>query len=58
MNGQKPSAGQQKPPEPMCPMCGSPLHRSPLGTAALRQVEGTAKQMHQAALTTRRPRRR
>ena len=43
------SGASNKPPEPMCPMCGSELKKSPLGTAALRGVEGMAKQMHSAA---------
>lgn len=49
--------GAQKPPEPMCPMCGSPMAKSPIGVAAHRQLEGTLQQMHQAARSTlqRRP---
>ena len=36
--------------EPRCPMCGSPMGKSPLGQTALRGVESLAKQMHQAKL--------
>ena len=61
MNGQPQKSGaSQKPPEPRCPMCGSPMAKSPLGQTALRGVESIAKQMHQAKLrpgaTTARPR--
>lgn len=43
------SGASQKPPEPMCPMCGSPMAKSPIGVAAHRSLEGTLKQMHAQA---------
>ena len=57
MNGAQPGkGGSQKPPEPMCPMCGSPMGKSPLGVAALRQVEGMATRVHKAKLASGTPR--
>jgi len=47
MNGT--SQGSQKPEPARCPMCGSEISKAPIGQAIHRQLEGTLKQMHQAA---------
>ena len=37
-------SGSQKPPDAQCPMCGSPLGKSPAGQAVLQKVSGAMAQ--------------
>ena len=38
--------GKDQAPPPVCPMCGSELAKSPMGTQALHAVAGMARRIH------------
>ncbi len=57
-SGRSQAGGKPKEPDPMCPMCGSPLAKSPLGVAQHRDLQGTLTQMKQHAMqAVKRPQR-
>ncbi len=51
-------AGAQKPPPAACPMCGSPIAKSPMAEAMHRDLQGTLTQMKAHAMqAVKRPQR-